>query len=799
MKKTIFFLSAIALLGLSGCNDSIETVGTPVQTGDEIQFGSFLSNSLVQTRTVYGNPTEFNENGRYPKSYPVNWEDGDEIMIFCPQASQPSNGRVKYRITPDPSKPAMAVRVDKIEDVGLQWGTGEGENGTHRFYGIYPASAVKGTAEESQEGKITFNIPELQKVGKWKISKNADGSITYNGIANTDYAYMYAFTSVNKNEVTDQNPVNLQFRPLTTVLEVIVNGPNAADETINVTNLNIIAQDENTAPVLTGDFICGISTDGSGDEIISVVDDGSSNYSRSSISIPLYINNDDVVEVESGLNAEDYKGKPIALKKGDMIRVRGFFLRGNDNNLPVNTLQVAVAQVGTASKKKNLQTADIAATQINIVDLPAMEKGGTNYWMSSIPSNTYISELSIPGSKFSVLSSAYNASNIYQNATIEQQFLDGIRAFIFQTSAKGSNTDDGLTPSKNTFSGDIKVVSESADKEVMSLEDAVKEIASYLDNCEKAGKMNEFAFLMLTYATGGDSDEGTGNWGGLGNPGWHWDREPRNADQTWINLLRDKVNELADVPENRIYTGEITPNTTIDDVKGKIILKANYNSEDMLKYYTDPKSFVYNGPDVKTTAPIMFTFWGTATGPDKSGDWTYQDKNGGMPMDWGVPVWYANSTAQLRWYYQEVTSVGSDAEATKQQKEDGITSLFTKSVDLYKNDNSHKTWFMNDLGGYYSDGTDIPDGDTGQEALAKDMNDMAVDELQKRTENAGLGLVFMNFADMQPGSGALYQSDWLIQTLIDNNFKFELRVKGTSGASYNASYKSGGNAIGWDK
>lgn len=447
MKKTIFFLSAIALFGLSGCKDSIETTGgTPVQTGDEIQFGSILSNSLVQTRTVYGNPTEFNDgNGRYPKSYPVNWEDGDEIMIYCPQASQPSNGRVNYRITPNPDSPAMAVRVDKIEEVGLQWGTGEGENGTHRFYGIYPASAVKGTTEESQEGKITFNIPELQKVGKWKISKNADGSTTYNGIANTDYAYMYAFTSVNKNEVTDKNPVNLQFRPLTTVLEVIVNGPNAADETINVTNLNIIAQDENTAPVLTGDFICGISTDGSGDEIISVVDDGSSNYSRSSISIPLYINNDDVVEVESGLNAEDYKGKPIALKKGDMIRVRGFFLRGNDSNVPVNTLQVAVSQVGTAPKKKNLQTADIAATQVNIVDLPAMEKGGTNYWMSSIPSNTYISELSIPGSKFSVLTSANNAANVYQTATIEQQFQDGVRAFILQTSTIGTNSNEGVS------------------------------------------------------------------------------------------------------------------------------------------------------------------------------------------------------------------------------------------------------------------------------------------------------------------------------------------------------------------
>ena len=763
MKKTIFFLSAIALFGLSGCKDSIETTGgTPVQTGDEIQFGSFLSNSLVQTRTVYGNPTEFNDaNGRYPKSYPVNWEDGDEIMIFCPQASQPSNGRVNYRITPDPSKPAMAVRVDKIEDVGLQWGTGEGENGTHRFYGIYPASAVKGTAEESQEGKITFNIPELQKVGKWKISKNADGSITYNGIANTNYAYMYAFTSVNKNEVTDQNPVNLQFRPLTTVLEVIVNGPNAADETINVTNLNIIAQDENTAPVLTGDFICGISTDGSGDEIISVVDDGSSNYSRSSISIPLYINNDDVVEVESGLNAEDYKGKPIALKKGDMIRVRGFFLRGNDNNLPVNTLQVAVAQVGTAPKKKNLQTADIAATKVNIVDLPAMEKGGTNYWMSSIPSNTYISELSIPGSKFSVLTAENNSKNIYQTATIDQQFNDGVRAFILQTSTIREMTWTGI---KESF----QVVCENKNNTVMPLSDAISKIASHLAECEAAGK-NEFAFVMLTYSSGDV-------------PGILTDNQ-----QYWIEKLREEVNAIKNTASNRIYTGEITPNTTIDDVKGKIILKANYNSQKMINNYGT------------TSAPIMFTYWGYSTGPTESGDWTYQDANGGMPMDWGIPVWYENSNAQLRWYYQEVTSVGTGQEATRQQKEDGIKHLFQESVDLYKNDNSHKTWFMNDLGGYYSDSGDINNRGTGQQTLAMDMNDMAVDELQKRTENAGLGLVLMNFADMQPGSGALYQSDWLIQTLIDNNFKFELRVKGTSGASYNASYKSGGNAIGWDK
>jgi len=108
---------------------------------------------------------------------------------------------------------------------------------------------------------------------------------------------------------------------------------------------------------------------------------------------------------------------------------------------------------------------------------------------------------------------------------------------------------------------------------------------------------------------------------------------------------------------------------------------------------------------------------------------------------------------------------------------------------------------MNDLGGYYSDYRDINGRGTGIEALAIDMNQMGVDELQDRTENAGLGLVFMNFADKQSDSGAKYKSDWLIQTLIDNNFKFALRKKGstTTRTSYNASYKTGVNAIGWDK
>ena len=66
--------------------------------------------------------------------------------------------------------------------------------------------------------------------------------------------------------------------------------------------------------------------------------------------------------------------------------------------------------------------------------------------------------------------------------------------------------------------------------------------------------------------------------------------------------------------------------------------------------------------------------------------------------------------------------------------------------------------------------------------------------LQSRTEDATLGIVYLNYANPNnPYSGNL------IQTIINNNFSFQLRTRGSSQSNvYNASYSKGGNAIGWD-
>lgn len=771
MKKNIFLIAGIALTAmLSGCADENldNTVKNPVKSGEEIMFGSKLSGdadvieSNPGTRTVYGDRTT--------TGVPVYWEDdgSDEIAIFCNQASQPASHLVHYKITPDETDHATAATVAKVNtnEAGLQWGNLDTE---HRFYAFYPASAVKGSAEEDQTGKITANIPVTQQVQEWRtVEKGANGAIdgkkTYFGLPNMDYAYMYAYNAVTPSQVADGQFIDLQFHNLVTVLDITVQGPSSGTATI--TNINVDAID-GTTPILTGDFTCNIRNASTGEAVATCEPVGDFNEERGRISIPCY---------------DKKNGQFIQLGPDELLNVKAYIIPQDlENTVKQRTLRVTVSLLNGAPCRKTLQTADVTPHKINRVILPPLTIGGTNYWMSSLDPDIYVSELSIPGSKFSVLTSDNGASRVYQNASIAQQFTDGVRAFILQTATIGTNSNPGITGGGgvgNEFTYDgFYVVSENKENKVMPLSQAISDIASYLQTCEDEGKNNEFAFVMLTYTTG---DYYLGSW-------THSGVDP---EQFWIEKLRDEVNSIAGDAANRIYTGEITPETTIDDVKGKIILKANYNSQNMISNYGS------------ATAPIMFTYWGSAYGPKIYNGAYYQDTYGGMPMDWGKPMWYENSDAKLRWYYQEVTSVGTGQEATRAEKETFIKNLFTKSVDLYHNDTSHKTWFMNDLGGYYSDNADINGRGTGIQALAIDMNQMGVDELQNREENAGLGIIFMNFADKQALSGAEYKSDWLIQTLIDNNFKFALRKKGSSttpSSKYNATYSNGGNAVGWDK
>ena len=729
MKLNIWTILTTSMILFGSCNEQDE-IGTPVQTGDEINFG-IAAPDKVDTRTSYGNPTQDKDGNWY---FPVYWEQDDEIAVFCPQASQPASQLVDYKITPDSDNPATSSAVTKIGDgAGLQWGSSD----EHRFYGFYPASAVLGT---ETDGRIKGNIPVEQKVVEWVENKAEDGTTTYNGVPDTDLAYMFAYTSVKKSELVNNPDIPLKFKPLVTILEIIVNGPAENSSPIQVSNINVTGVSGNVA--LAGNFECLIS-DQSGK--CTPLEDGTV---TNRISISCFDND---------------KNQFITLKHGDKINVKAFIIP-NEQSIGTRQISITVSTVNGGAKTKTLKTDEIVAHKVNRVSLPALTSGGSNYWMSNLDRNIYASELSLPGSKFAYATPENGVSvRNFQNATITEQFQAGVRAFIVQTAGyaeyRRKNVGSYRNPSYEythlnegkdelyvTVNGSIL----NKNGKDVTIEDVLTELKACIDDAKavKGESNNEYVVVQLTYE-GAPCNSNYSNF---------------DSERIWIEALQAKLNSLKENNTYSLYTDEITANTTIANLREHIVLKVNYNSTTMGGYI-----------DVNATIPALFSRW--------------QGKYGDVNLRWGTPNETATRTP-MHWLYQEATHVGSNTEITYDEKETYIRKVFDDGVTRYQQNTAHDTWFMNDIGGRY-----LEDTNDAVTRLTTELNNYSVGLLQERTANASLGLVFMNFADKKSNSGALYQSDWLIQTIIDNNFKFALRKASSGTTTYDASYISGGNVI----
>ena len=382
MRKIVYSLGAIALLFMGSCQDDavVENQVVPAQTGDEITFGSSLVDTEIGTRTIYGDePIE--------GAYPVEWEDGDQISIYCPEAAQTK--LVKYKVTPDANKASTSSLVTKIneDEAGLQWGAAE----THHFSAFYPGDKILA----SVEGKLRAEIPVNQDPVEWKEEQNDAGGKTWTGVANTDYAFMWAYNTHDKSDGSD---VALVFKPWVTILDVEINGPENEGESIKMSSVQIRSLSNET---LNGEFLIDFNP----------VEDNESNYptyeeygnphaTRSQITIQLY---------NQALN--NGQGDFITLNYGDKIVVR-FFLLPKDVNYDTsgegrNDLQIRVTPFNSAVLTRTLNAQEgahdggILAHKVNKVILPSVSNEGPNYWMSSLDPNIYVTELSLPGSKMS--------------------------------------------------------------------------------------------------------------------------------------------------------------------------------------------------------------------------------------------------------------------------------------------------------------------------------------------------------------------------------------------------------------
>ena len=733
--KIRYIAGSLACLLMAACQDTFkETPVEPAVTGDEITFGSSLTD--IDTKTIYGDEPVTDDNGTY---YPVTWEEGDQIAIYCPEAS--NGNMVYYKVTPDENDASTSSAVTKVnpDQAGLQWGQAE----EHHFSAFYPADRIVGL----QNGKITATIPVQQTPVSWKSTPNDAGGTTYTGVANTDYAFMWAYNTHKKSQGGD---VALNFKPWVTILDVEINGPETAGAKIKMSAVQLVST---TGETLNGQFTMDFTAVENNRAAYPTYEQaGEPHATRSMITIQLY---------DQSLN--DGKGDFITLKHGDKIVVR-FYLLPKDTNYdtsarqdlqlrvtPYNSAVLVRTLNAAAGSEEGTQKGGILAHKVNKVILPSVSQTGPNYWMSSLDPNIYVTELSLPGSRMSSLTEANGASTIYQDQTISEQFINGVRAFYFQTAY---DNDGGLGVVRPV---DYNLYLAVNGRRLERLNTYIKNIADGLAAAEDAGKTNEFAFVLLSWS----SISGASN------------------SKNWMTAVEEELKEMGNNSQYRLYTAEITPNTTIDDVKGKIIVKVNYNNKDM-----------GNSLGVNAGVPAMFAVWDAYYCPD------------GNDLRWGTSN--ADAKATMKWAYQEVTTVGPGGQTTLEDKKNYVNQMFESSIDSYQNNSAHDMWFMNDCGGslvgnvtgdYVQGRYDSDENNAGVRDLTEEMGYYVTDLLQNRTEDATLGVVYVNFANPEnPYSGNL------IQTIINNNFNFQLRTDGSSQAeNYNATYSNGGNAIGWEE
>ena len=756
MRKIGYFLFATALMTLGSCSDDTvveEKHVTPAEVGEEIRFGSSLEEA--GSRTIYDDvPVD--------GAYRVSWVQGDQVAIYCPQAA---NGTlVNYAITPAQDDPTASKLVTKVNQdaAGLQWG----QQDDHYFYAFYPADRVTGT----EDGKIRGHVPPIQNVTSWnQVTEN--GGTTWYGKTNTEEnAYMWAYGHFKRSEMGEAT-IPLTFHPWMTVLEIVIQGPEEGTKT--VTNVNIRAI-EGTQTVLTGDFICDmtpVEADGA---------NGTPNYVpvsgqgavRNTISI-------------SGYNptTDDF----ITLGSNDKMVVRAYLLPIDEQSTTnARNIQISVATLNGAALTRTLGYSghgenSIQPHKVNRVTLPRLQTMGTNYWMSSLDKDIYLSEISMPGSKFSYLSAANGAGAPYQGASLEQQFIDGVRAFMVQVGVDATYHATQTGYVNYTYEYESATLNVQGAPSGTTLANTIENLVQQLETAENALKDRnlESAVLMVTATGEPESVNFTGN------PGWFADINTVGGGwKVWIEAVTTELQKLSKTAQNRIYTDEITANTTLDDVKGKIVLKINYNEQSQESDVT-----------ADATYPMLFSRW----------DGIQNE----VPLRWGSPN-TGSSRSPLTWYYQEATHIGGGSQGTATQKWNNIQTVFQNSVTMYQNNDAHDTWFMNDCGGkFYGRVTDAGEyNDTYNTSESGDtraitnftnwISPQVTRYLQTRDANASLGLVYFNFADKQPTSGAQYGVDYMIQTVIDNNFKFNLRKKGSTPntASYDAAYSKGGNV--WD-
>ena len=509
MKKIYnYILLSVLAIASAGCiNEELTPDQPSAEAGDEVKFG--LSLGDPKTRTVYGEETDHN-------TFPIYWIDGDKVQVFSPQCLEGRRSAEYKVILPSGvANPNYAEDLAKTGEYGVQWGNNE----TADFYSLYPSGNYTLSSDGTKAENITIGYTQNINVNGTTVKSDMEDCL------------MYAKTAgVPKGQI-----VNLHYDPISTVimltLKVAANETGTDADSFTIQTISLIADTDiagtfnlNISDGTFGEFTTGKSSKTITTQIVNTATGGYHTLGNNeSVSIPLFLAPADYSSVEK------WKVQVVA-----------------NGNTYTKTLNI----------KKALEPG-----QIHKITLPELKPATTEWdvskWMTYIPRNVYLSEVSIPGT--------WNSLNVdcQSETTIKKQYALGVRAFHLDTRWRSDN--DPIVGS--TFTGiskpqitELSVATGGSNKTNsyeggnLMKKSATSTFAEHLKSITDEVKPDEYMVVFCTFAQNS----------------YNGDRCP----STWFEAVSN-----ACASNEKVYdASSISANTLVGDVLNKVIVIVNLES-----------------------------------------------------------------------------------------------------------------------------------------------------------------------------------------------------------------------------
>ena len=514
---SIFTLS-LMIIGLASCVNDNVTGGKPLPKGTEFDFGTTVDANL--SRTYYDPADVANPNATYWKIFWNYQAPLDQVYIYSPQAM---TGRQQAAYTVHGVKDQYSATATKNSEIGIQLS----DANTYDFYGMYPAQNVKANSGSGHSLSATMPIFQTASTTEIMNSETNVGVGNLETSADMNSALMIAKKEGFMPSTQNNAKVDLQFEPFATTLNVTVNGVEQSNFNYKVLITSIIIEAD--API-AGDFT----------------------YNYDTKAITFGENASNFIQIDTKF--KDAAGHQIGVPMGpdSKLNVRAFMIP----NPNVKNLKVKVVTSAAQTLTKTLNMKNFKKSQIHFAKLPKINASNLQFdykiWLSQLDPNIYLSEISLPGSALTFSYKLKNDVQRTQTLNLTEQFENGIRVFQFHVNTVNqTSTYDGGSTSVGIALPDGTPMEKDGGG-YWTIEDAINALHSEMKGLHK----DEFCVVAIS----------------------DWIAKPvttakMTALYNRLNAVIDKAGEMGLVAAN------VNPNTTIADVKGKVIFKLQLNSD----------------------------------------------------------------------------------------------------------------------------------------------------------------------------------------------------------------------------